>query len=83
MLNREGNVIGMAIATLGSDSYGAAVPAAKLIDTLAASELAVTELKQQLIDLDCTPGPINSQADLQLWQAVRSPNCRPSLQDEQ
>ena len=83
VLNREGNVIGMAIATLGSDSYGAAVPAAKLIDTLAASELAVTELKQQLIDLDCTPGPINSQADLQLWQAVRSPNCRPSLQDEQ
>lgn len=83
VLNRDGHVIGMAIATLGSDSYGAAVPAAKLINTVSVSAIAVNELKQELIDQHCAPGPLNGQGDWQLWQSVHNPNCQPSFQDEQ
>lgn len=83
VLNRDGHVIGMAIATLGSDSYGAAVPGATLINTVSDAEIAVNELKQQLMDRGCAPGPLNGQADFQLWQAVHSPECRESFQDAQ
>jgi S1-C subfamily serine protease len=63
IVNRLGQVVGMAMAVFQSDVYGLAVHNPGLKDSLRQAELAVRTEEQRLADAGCDPGKIDGHID--------------------
>ena len=71
VLNREGKVIGMAIAVFQSDVYGIAVRQLGLDEALENTVEAVRQEEQRLAQLNCDPGEVDGRVDRQTQAAYR------------
>lgn len=69
ILDLDGAVIGMAMATLGSDVYGMAVDSGELSDLLTEAREQVLEEEQRLADIGCNPGAIDGVFDVKTLSA--------------
>jgi S1-C subfamily serine protease len=71
ILNRDGEVIGMAVGVLQSDVYGLAIRARDLRRVLDAAAARVRSEEVRLEALGCDPGPIDGVFDARTWNAYR------------
>lgn len=71
ILNRDGDVIGMAIATMESEVYGMAVLSRDLKFAIDRTREAIRLDEERLLALGCDPGPADGRIDAQAWQAYR------------
>ena len=71
VLNREGKVIGMAIAVFQSDVYGIAVRQLGLDEALEDTVEAVRQEEQRLAQMNCDPGEVDGRVDRQTQAAYR------------
>lgn len=69
ILNRDGEVIGMAIGVLQSDVYGLAIRARDLRRVLDDAAVHVRSEEARLQALGCDPGPIDGVFDAHTWKA--------------
>lgn len=69
VLNRDGEVIGMAIGVLQSDVYGLAIRARDLRRVLDDAAVHVRSEEARLQALGCDPGPIDGVFDAHTWKA--------------
>lgn len=76
VLNRDGYVIGMAVALINSDSYGIAVTAPYLREATDAALQALVETKQRLTESGCYTGSADGRIDAELWSAMHKQNCQ-------
>ncbi|MDX1434284.1 MAG: trypsin-like peptidase domain-containing protein, partial [Gammaproteobacteria bacterium] len=71
ILNRDGDVIGMAIGVLDSVVYGLAVLARDLELSLGGAAEKVRAEEARLQALGCDPGPVDGVFDTGTWEAYR------------
>jgi len=71
ILNRDGDVIGMAVGVLQSDVYGLAIRARDLSRVLDDAAARVRSEQVRLEALGCDPGPIDGVFDARTWNAYR------------
>ena len=69
VLNRDGDVIGMAIGVLQSDVYGLAIRARDLRRVLGDAAARVRTEEVRLEALGCDPGPVDGIFDARTWEA--------------
>jgi len=69
ILNRDGDVIGMAVGVLQSDVYGLAIRARDLRRVLEDATVRVRAEEARLEALGCDPGQVDGIFDAQTWQA--------------
>lgn len=69
ILNRDGDVIGMAIGVLHSDVYGLAIRARDLRRVLDDATFHVRNEEARLQALGCDPGPVDGVFDARTWHA--------------
>jgi len=69
ILNRDGDVIGMAIGVLHSDVYGLAIRARDLRRVLDDATSHVRNEEARLQALGCDPGPVDGVFDARTWHA--------------
>lgn len=75
ILNADAQVIGMAVATFMSDSYGAAVPAEHLIVALDKAKELIKRLQLDLTAKGCWDGPQTGVIDQTLYEAMTRDEC--------
>ena len=63
IVNRRGQVVGMAMAVFQSDVYGLAVHTRGLENALQQALLSVRDQEKELADLGCNPGKIDGHID--------------------
>ncbi|MGC1443279.1 MAG: hypothetical protein WA888_21945, partial [Burkholderiaceae bacterium] len=68
-------VVGMAVAMFGSDSYGAAVPWDHIQMAINQAQINVQVNEARLRDSGCNPGPVDGVLDDKTWEAIRLPGC--------
>ncbi len=78
ILNRDGDVIGMAIGVLESDVYGLAIRARDLRRVLAHAATRVRTEEARLQALGCDPGQVDGIFDAQTWEAYGCERARAS-----
>ena len=76
ILNRDGEVIGMAIGILQSDVYGLAIRPRDLRRVLTDAAAWVQSEEARLAALGCNPGPVDGVFDGQTWQAYGCERAR-------
>jgi S1-C subfamily serine protease len=76
VLNRGGDVIGMAIGVLESDVYGLAIRARDLRRVLADAAARVRSEEARLEALGCDPGQVDGVFDARTWQAYGCERAR-------
>jgi S1-C subfamily serine protease len=76
VLNRDGDVIGMAIGVLESDVYGLAVPARYLRRVLEDAAARVRSEEARLEALGCNPGQVDGVFDGRTWEAYGCERAR-------
>ncbi len=69
ILNRDGEVIGMAVGVLQSEAYGLAIRARDLRRVLADAAARVRDEEARLQALGCDPGEVDGRFDARTWQA--------------
>ncbi|MGB7299390.1 MAG: trypsin-like peptidase domain-containing protein [Burkholderiaceae bacterium] len=75
VLDSRGQVVGMAVAMFGSESYGAAVPWDHIQMAITQAQINVQVNEARLRDSGCNPGPVDGVLDDKTWEAIRSPGC--------
>lgn len=76
ILDRDGEVIGMAVGVLQSDVYGLAIRARDLRRTLAEATARVRAEEARLAALGCDPGEVDGVFDARTWQAYACERSR-------
>jgi S1-C subfamily serine protease len=71
VLNRDGDVIGMAVGVLQSEVYGLAIRARDLRRVLGDAATRVQSEEARLQALGCDPGDVDGVFDARTWQAYR------------
>jgi S1-C subfamily serine protease len=71
ILNRDGDVIGMAVGVLQSDVYALAIRARDLLRVLEAATVEIRDEEARLQALGCDPGPVDGVFDARTWHAYR------------
>lgn len=75
VINRNSAVIGMAVALVSSDSYGVAVPASHLLDSISQARNSVKEQKRFLMEMNCYDGKLDGLIDQEMWDAMHDSEC--------
>jgi len=76
ILNRDGDVIGMAVGVLESDVYGLAVRARDLRRVLVDAATRVRAEEARLKGLGCDPGDVDGVFDARTWEAYGCERAR-------
>ncbi len=76
ILNRDGDVIGMAVGVLESDVYGLAVRARDLRRVLGDAANEVRAQEARLKELGCDPGDVDGVFDARTWEAYGCERAR-------
>ncbi len=69
IVDRSGKVVGMAVATIGSEVYGMGVVSHILERVIASARRVVLEEEERWRARGCDPGPIDGHIDAAGWQA--------------
>lgn len=76
ILNRDGDIIGMAVGVLQSDVYGLAIRSRDLARVLEDAAARVLTEEVRLQSLGCEPGPVDGVFDARTWDAYRCAETR-------